>query len=262
LEEEKIIENLMKKYLFSEESILTSFLLKFLIDAINLIEDKSKINTIFKNVNKSMTNYLLNNIKEANDNSIDSICLLSNLISNSPKILEIVLEDEYKLLKYYNSLIKSERNEVLVCYLYSYSIILKSNILSSDEKYSIFSLLLKEEQNLIAVLLSCLKQPYNDVRYSAFSFLYGMSFNEWGVLIFTKYTKFLEYLMDRRTEYEKEGKEWKFAIIDQIHKVSKSNKSIQEEFGLKEYKNFKSYLLRGPFDVDSETQVLVETQNE
>lgn len=68
---------------------------------------------------------------------------------------------------------------------------------------------------------------------------------------------FLEYLLDRRTETEKEGRELKYEIVKNL---SVSNTS-EENLGLSYYDKILQYTKEGPFYQESEVAVTYEREN-
>ncbi len=68
---------------------------------------------------------------------------------------------------------------------------------------------------------------------------------------------FLEYLLDRRTEPDKEGKELKYNVIKNLS----LSKTAKDNLGLEYYKRICLYAKEGPFRSDQETAVDFEQAN-
>lgn len=64
----------------------------------------------------------------------------------------------------------------------------------------------------------------------------------------------VEYLLDRRTENSKEGKELKFKIMCTLS----ASPSTETVFGSPSLVKFKTYVLEGPFHVAEEASVAME----
>lgn len=124
----------------------------------------------------------------------------------------------------------------------------------SSEDSTSYNWFLLATPNLMAIIMSIVKQPFLDIRYTCLRLLMSMSNWRWGQNEMKKFPGFVEYLLDRRTETEKEGKELKYAIIQHLATSSTS----EEIFGSPIYLKLKVYVSEGPFYVIEETTVAYE----
>jgi 26S proteasome non-ATPase regulatory subunit 5 len=107
-----------------------------------------------------------------------------------------------------------------------------------------------------STVLSLSRQPFLDVRLGALGLLRVLCTHLWGQKELAGYSGFLEYLLDRKTEFEKTGKEAKFDMIRELVVSPFTSTS----FGSEPYSRLKRLFNEGPFFVDSETAVAVEGQ--
>ena len=97
--------------------------------------------------------------------------------------------------------------------------------------------------NPLAVVLSIAKQPFADLRASGLRLLLALSPHEWAQREMTRLPGFVEYLLDRRTEPDKEGKELKHNIV---HSLVASG-TAESVFGSVNYLQLRKYDREGPF---------------
>ena len=71
-------------------------------------------------------------------------------------------------------------------------------------------------------------------------------------LSYLSFLGFLEYMLDRRTEHDKEGKELKYKILKTISKSI----TAKENIGMDYYERICNYVEEGPFY--SEQQIAVD----
>lgn len=77
---------------------------------------------------------------------------------------------------------------------------------------------------------------------------YGFSFN---------FSGFIEYLLDRKTEQEKEGKELKYNILKTIAESVTSKENLGENY----YEKICKYVREGPFYSEQQTAIDYERQS-
>jgi hypothetical protein len=67
-------------------------------------------------------------------------------------------------------------------------------------------------------LMRCVLQPLSEVRHGAFDIMrcVAQQPSAWGLRALFGYSGFEEFLENRETEFSKEGKEWKFSVIEAI----------------------------------------------
>ena len=108
---------------------------------------------------------------------------------------------------------------------------------------------------LLAVLMSIVKQPFQDLRLAGLHVFLTMSAFEWGQRQFQQHAGFLEYLLDRSTEPDKEGKEIKYEIV---HRLVASGSVAEKVFGNVDLLKLRKYEREGPFYSAADTTVALE----
>jgi len=119
---------------------------------------------------------------------------------------------------------------------------------SSNIKRELFMQLSEEPLNL---LMSCSQLPFSKIRYSALGAIYAIANHSWSEEYIVKTPGFLEYLMDRQTEVEKEGKELKYHIVLTLSQSKTSEEVLGQDF----YNQICSYAREGPFLSEHHTAV-------
>lgn len=107
---------------------------------------------------------------------------------------------------------------------------------------------------LLVRILSVIRQPFPELHLAGLKLLLSLSRSEWGQKKVQCVPGLVEYLLDRQTEYNRKGKELKFAIIH-VLSVSPSTEAV---FGSPGLVKFKTHVLEGPFYVEGKTSVAVE----
>lgn len=108
--------------------------------------------------------------------------------------------------------------------------------------------------NPLSVVMSTAKQPFADLRTSGLKFLLAISPHEWGQQEFNSFPGFLEYLLDRRTEPDKAGKELKYDIVHCLV----SSGTAEAVFGSVSYLQLRKYDREGPFFFTGEQAIALE----
>jgi len=72
--------------------------------------------------------------------------------------------------------------------------------------------------NVATYLIRIIRQPIEDVRNGAYNLMRVLSNESWGVEMLCASPSFLEFICDRNTEFSKDGKEWKFLVIQGLYK--------------------------------------------
>ena len=108
---------------------------------------------------------------------------------------------------------------------------------------------------LLPVLMSLVKQPFQDLRLAGLRVLLTMSSFEWGQRQFQQHAGFLEYLLDRSTEPDKEGRELKSEIV---HSLVTSGTIAETVFGNIDLLKLRKYDREGPFYSVADTTVAME----
>uniref|UniRef100_T1J7S9 26S proteasome non-ATPase regulatory subunit 5 n=1 Tax=Strigamia maritima TaxID=126957 RepID=T1J7S9_STRMM len=114
-----------------------------------------------------------------------------------------------------------------------------------------FSWLASEPMQL---LLNLCRQPFADIRCAALGILRSLAHQSWGQQKMSLYPGFLEYILDRNTEGDKEGKDLKFEIIS----ILVSSPTSQEIFGTNGMLKLKEYYKQGPYYVFAHAEVAVD----
>jgi 26S proteasome non-ATPase regulatory subunit 5 len=70
--------------------------------------------------------------------------------------------------------------------------------------------------DVMRAFMKFLDQPFPDLRYATFHVMQELAGHPWGVKALFAYPGFLEFLVNRSTETTKEGKEWKYTIIEAV----------------------------------------------
>lgn len=108
--------------------------------------------------------------------------------------------------------------------------------------------------NILQTLISVLKQPFKDLRTAGLKVLLSMAPWQWAQREMHTQAGFLEYLLDRRTEPDKVGKELKYEVV---HAIVASG-TAEGVFGSANYLKLRQYDREGPFFYTVETTVALE----
>lgn len=112
----------------------------------------------------------------------------------------------------------------------------------------------KIHHHFLQLLLSIVRQPFADLRLAGLAVLVELSAHEWGQREMQQYPGFLEYLLDRNSEPDKDGKELKYEIV---HRIT-SSECGEMVWGKVDMMKIRSYHREGPFHHTSNTTVAVE----
>ena len=105
------------------------------------------------------------------------------------------------------------------------------------------------------ILMSVVKQPFQDLRLAGLRVLLTMASFEWGQRVFSSHAGFLEYILDRKTEPDKEGRELKYEII---HSIVASGETAERVFGNVDLLKLRKYDREGPFFGGADTTIALE----
>ena len=106
----------------------------------------------------------------------------------------------------------------------------------------------------LSVVMATAKQPFADLRTSGLKFILTIAPHEWGQRELNSFPGFLEYLLDRRTESDKAGKELKYDIVHCLV-VSGTAETV---FGSVNYLQLRKYDREGPFFFTGEQAIALE----
>jgi 26S proteasome non-ATPase regulatory subunit 5 len=104
------------------------------------------------------------------------------------------------------------------------------------------------------LVLGVCQQPFADLRLSMFSAVVNLAKLPWGQQMMLNHPSFLEYLLNRTTESDKEGKEAKFEVV----KTLVESPTSQEILGNVIMVRVKDYYREGPFYVQVQSEVAIE----
>lgn len=122
---------------------------------------------------------------------------------------------------------------------------------SASENHRWFSLL---HGRAFSTMMVVVKQPFVDLRTAGLRVLLTLAQWEWGQREMNGHPGFLEYLLDRRTEPERIGKELKYSVI---HTLVTSD-TAEGVFGAQAFLKLRRYDREGPFFVSAEGAVELE----
>ena len=113
--------------------------------------------------------------------------------------------------------------------------------------------------NILTILIQIAKQPFVDLRLASYRCLLELSRSTWAISALNNEPGFLEFLLNRSTEKDKEGKEAKFAIIRTICEDAEETKTI---LGNVNFLKLRRYLNEGVFYVEPEANVAFQGSND
>ena len=102
---------------------------------------------------------------------------------------------------------------------------------------------------LVATVMTLMKQPFPEIHLVGLRFLLSICCWEWGQVEMKNTPGFVELLLDRKTETEREGRELKYNIIKSIAESIYA----EEIFGSPILLSFRRYVLEGTFYVKADS---------
>ena len=114
--------------------------------------------------------------------------------------------------------------------------------------------LAKIRPDFFQLLLSVVRQPFADLRLAGLVVMLEMANWEWGQREMQKCPGFLEYLLDRNSEPDKEGKELKYEIVHRIM----STEYGETVWGSLDAIRMKKFDREGPFYYVGDTTIAIE----
>lgn len=112
----------------------------------------------------------------------------------------------------------------------------------------------KIHPHLLQLLLSIVRQPFADLRLAGLVVLVELSAHEWGQREMQACPGFLEYLLDKTSEPDKDGKELKYEVV---HRIIGSDCG-ETVWGNVDMMKMKVYHREGPYYHTRNTAVAVE----
>ena len=110
------------------------------------------------------------------------------------------------------------------------------------------------QPNMFSVLFGIVKQPFKDLYTPALKVVASMAALEWGQREMLSQAGFLEYLLDRQSQIDKEGKELKYSIVH----ILVSSDAAEALFGAVDFLKLRKYEREGPFYYSVDTSVAME----
>ena len=109
----------------------------------------------------------------------------------------------------------------------------------------------------VDMLKSIVSQPFTNLRHAAGGVLCTLGNLPWGQHLLHNQAGFIEYLLDRSTEKNKEGKDSKYAII----KTLAESPTAAGIFGAPIFMRLRQYVNDGPYYVRVEAAVAYEEES-
>ncbi|PRP83820.1 hypothetical protein PROFUN_08935 [Planoprotostelium fungivorum] len=108
-------------------------------------------------------------------------------------------------------------------------------------------------------------QPFEELRIAAFQTIKGLANFGWGSDELVNFPGFFEWLMNRNSENTKEGKEQKFEIVRRLLRTLEKRVRENQPRGALDVARaaeLNRYIRNGPFFVDAEAAVFVESKTQ
>lgn len=112
---------------------------------------------------------------------------------------------------------------------------------------------------ILPILIQIAKQPFVDLRLAAYRCLLELTRSPWALLAMNAEPGFIEFLLNRATEKDKDGKEAKFGIIQSI---CQSGDEAKAAIGNVNFLKLRRYLNEGVFYIEPEANVAFDGSNE
>eukprot|EP01098_Paradermamoeba_levis_P013098 TRINITY_DN588_c0_g3_i2.p1 TRINITY_DN588_c0_g3~~TRINITY_DN588_c0_g3_i2.p1 ORF type:complete len:162 (-),score=59.14 TRINITY_DN588_c0_g3_i2:186-671(-) len=142
----------------------------------------------------------------------------------------------------------------------SFSLLLSVRDEESDKAQKLFQEKMPKKgdsSNPVEILMKFLSQPFVEQRMAIFGAIQSLlAVHVWAVKMFLDFPGFYDFLLDRKTEFTKMGKEIKYQIILGIVE-NKENKKVVDE---RRWNEMVNYLRKGPFFGDREAAVLIQDE--
>ncbi len=106
-------------------------------------------------------------------------------------------------------------------------------------------------------LLELAQQPFLEIRCGSHAIMAAVANQEWAQRLFDSHATFKEYLLNRSTETEKEGKEGKYEIV----KTLVESPTTMDVMGRVYLVKLKEYVREGPYFVRTESAVAMESRD-
>ncbi|ELR19410.1 HEAT repeat domain containing protein [Acanthamoeba castellanii str. Neff] len=115
---------------------------------------------------------------------------------------------------------------------------------------------------VMRTFMKFLDQPFPDLRHATFHAVQALARHPWGVKALFAYPGFLEFIVNRGTETTKEGKEWKYAIVESIVMGEKQyDNRARETLGEAAFNQLVTYLTEGVHYVQGELATKIASKS-
>jgi len=191
---------------------------------------------------------------EENDTLEACIATIGGICSTDVGLRSILSNEKKKLLDAFLENIKASDTVLMVSTFYSLSAIFGRTTESCKNELHELFLKISQDPPTAQLLLDNFNSPFIELRYSVFAFITSVLKHSWGVKELLEYPGFLEFIMDRSTEKTKQGKEWKYAIAEQIVKQG----SAPQVISAPKFQDLVTYLKLGVYFIDRHNVVMLE----
>lgn len=113
--------------------------------------------------------------------------------------------------------------------------------------------------SILPILIQLAKQPFVDLRLAAYRCLLELTRSPWALHAMNAEPGFIEFLLNRSTEKDKEGKEVKFAII---RSICRNDEEAKLAMGNVNFLKLRRYINEGVFFAEPEANVAFDGSNE
>ncbi|XP_026476286.1 26S proteasome non-ATPase regulatory subunit 5-like [Ctenocephalides felis] len=105
-------------------------------------------------------------------------------------------------------------------------------------------------ENPVDFIFNVCRKPFPDIKLAALGILKVIACQLWGADLIVNNPGIIEYLLDRRTENFKDGKQAKFDIIFALNQIPDLDLELRQRLQL--------YIAEGPFYVEAVTDIAIE----
>lgn len=179
-------------------------------------------------------------------------------VAHSEQGLRVVFDDKARndeIMKILCNNISSSEADVKGRSLEALALIFHSaDIPSEDLSVLTRSLFSAMATNPLQILVDVSKQPFQDVHCAVLKVFRSLAKYKWAQEGMTTCPGFLEYLLDRKTETDKAGKELKYELIAELVRSPFSKEVFDKPFHLR----LREYEREGPFFVQAQAAVAFE----
>eukprot|EP00123_Amoebidium_parasiticum_P018697 comp24264_c3_seq5/m.45168 comp24264_c3_seq5/g.45168 ORF comp24264_c3_seq5/g.45168 comp24264_c3_seq5/m.45168 type:complete len:509 (-) comp24264_c3_seq5:17-1543(-) len=111
--------------------------------------------------------------------------------------------------------------------------------------------------NVMALLYGFMRQPFAETRDAAYHMLRSLAAHSWGRSAMVSYPGFVELLLDRKDQSDRDALDWKYAIV----KAILGHSAGEEELGHAVFRRLAAYLREGAYYVEAAPQVATASGN-